>query len=44
MGVATYPEDAQSSHDLIRQADEMMYTVKNATRDAIAVCGLGNVV
>jgi diguanylate cyclase (GGDEF)-like protein len=41
MGVATYPEDALNSHDLIRQADEMMYTVKNSTRDAIAVCGLG---
>jgi diguanylate cyclase (GGDEF)-like protein len=44
MGVATYPEDARDSHDLIRQADEMMYSVKNATRDAIAVCGLGNIV
>jgi diguanylate cyclase (GGDEF)-like protein len=41
MGLATYPEDAKSSHDLIRQADEMMYTVKNTTRDNIAVCGLG---
>jgi diguanylate cyclase (GGDEF)-like protein len=41
MGVATYPEDAQSSHDLIRQADEMMYNVKNTTRDNIAVCGMG---
>ena len=40
-GVATYPEDAQSSHDLIRQADEMMYNVKNTSRDAIAICGLG---
>jgi diguanylate cyclase (GGDEF)-like protein len=44
MGVATYPEDALDSHGLIRQADEMMYMVKNATRDAIAVCGLGNIV
>jgi diguanylate cyclase (GGDEF)-like protein len=41
MGVATYPEDAQSSHELIRRADEMMYAVKNSTRDAIAVCGMG---
>ncbi len=41
IGVATYPEDAQSSHDLIRQADEMMYNVKNTTRDAISICGLG---
>jgi diguanylate cyclase (GGDEF)-like protein len=43
LGVATYPEDAKNAHDLIRQADEMMYTVKNTTRDAIAVCGLGTV-
>jgi len=43
IGVATYPEDAQSSHDLIRQADEMMYNVKNTTRDAISICGLGMV-
>jgi diguanylate cyclase (GGDEF)-like protein len=41
LGVATYPEDAKNAHDLIRQADEMMYTVKNTTRDAVAVCGLG---
>ena len=41
MGVATFPEDAKSAHDLIRQADEMMYTIKNTTRDAIAVCGFG---
>jgi diguanylate cyclase (GGDEF)-like protein len=43
MGVATYPEDAKNAHDLIRQADEMMYTVKNTTRDNIAVCGLGTI-
>jgi diguanylate cyclase (GGDEF)-like protein len=43
MGLATYPEDAKNSHDLIRQADEMMYTVKNTTRDNIAVCGLGTI-
>jgi len=41
LGVATFPEDANNAHDLIRQADEMMYTVKNTTRDAIAICGLG---
>jgi diguanylate cyclase (GGDEF)-like protein len=39
MGVATFPDDARNAHDLIRQADEMMYTIKNSTRDAIAVCG-----
>jgi diguanylate cyclase (GGDEF)-like protein len=41
MGVASFPDDAKNAHDLIRQADEMMYSVKNTTRDAIAVCGLG---
>ncbi len=41
MGVASFPDDAKNAHDIIRQADEMMYTVKNSTRDAIAVCGLG---
>ena len=39
MGVASFPDDAHNAHDLIRQADEMMYSVKNTTRDAIAVCG-----
>jgi diguanylate cyclase (GGDEF)-like protein len=41
MGVASFPDDARSAHDLIRVADEMMYTIKNTTRDAIAVCGMG---
>ncbi len=40
-GVATYPGDAKSAHDLIRQADEMMYMVKNSTRDSIAVAQHG---
>ncbi|HUK86453.1 MAG TPA: sensor domain-containing diguanylate cyclase [Terriglobales bacterium] len=41
MGIAAYPEDAKSAHEIIRQADEMMYTVKNTTRDNIAVAQLG---
>jgi len=41
MGVASFPDDAKNAHDLIRQADEMMYTVKNTTRDGIAACGQG---
>ena len=41
VGVASFPDDASNAHDLIRQADEMMYTVKNTTRDGIAVCGTG---
>jgi diguanylate cyclase (GGDEF)-like protein len=41
MGIASYPEDAKSAHEIIRQADEMMYTVKNTTRDNIAVAQQG---
>src|SRR5262250_1906763 len=41
MGLATYPEDAKSSLEIIRQADEMMYMVKNSTRDNIAVAQQG---
>jgi len=41
MGLATYPEDAKSSHEIIRQADEMMYIVKNSNRDNIAVAQVG---
>ncbi len=41
LGVATYPEDAKSAHDIIRQADEMMYLVKNSTRDNIGIAQQG---
>jgi diguanylate cyclase (GGDEF)-like protein len=41
MGVACYPEDAKSAHEIIRQADEMMYMVKNSSRDNIAVAQQG---
>jgi diguanylate cyclase (GGDEF)-like protein len=41
MGVATYPEDAKNAHEIIRQADEMMYTVKNTTRDNVSVAQYG---
>jgi GGDEF domain-containing protein len=41
MGVATYPEDAKNAHDIIHQADEMMYAVKNSTRDSISVAKVG---
>jgi diguanylate cyclase (GGDEF)-like protein len=43
IGMATYPEDAKSAHEIIRQADEMMYVVKNSTRDNIAVAQQGMV-
>ena len=38
IGLATYPHDAKTPHDIIRQADEMMYMVKNSTRDNIGSC------
>ncbi|MDR3762989.1 MAG: diguanylate cyclase [Acidobacteriota bacterium] len=41
IGVAGFPDDARNAHELIRCADEMMYTVKNSTRDAIALFGKG---
>jgi diguanylate cyclase (GGDEF)-like protein len=41
MGVASYPEDAKSAHEIIRQADEMMYSVKNSTRDNVGVAQFG---
>lgn len=41
MGLATYPHDAKTPHDVIRQADEMMYMVKNSSRDSIAVAQRG---
>ncbi len=41
MGVATFPEDAKNAHDIIRQADEMMYAVKNTTRDNVSVARQG---
>jgi diguanylate cyclase (GGDEF)-like protein len=41
IGVATFPEDARTAHEIIRQADEMMYAVKNTTRDNIGVAQRG---
>ena len=41
IGVATYPHDAKSPQDVIRQADEMMYLVKNTTRDNIGIAQRG---
>lgn len=40
-GVATWPEDGSTIHDVIRAADAMMYLVKGANRDNIAVAGKG---
>jgi diguanylate cyclase (GGDEF)-like protein len=41
LGVASYPVDAKTTHEIIRQADAMMYLVKNATRDNIAIAQRG---
>lgn len=41
MGLATYPHDAKEPRDVIRQADEMMYMVKNSTRDNIGIAQRG---
>ena len=38
-GVATFPEDGQSIHEVIGSADETMYHVKNTHRDAVGVAG-----
>lgn len=40
-GIATFPEDADTPQDLVRAADEMMYVVKNSTRNGIAAAGMG---
>ncbi|MHB1021839.1 MAG: sensor domain-containing diguanylate cyclase [Acidobacteriaceae bacterium] len=40
-GLATYPEDGDTMHGIIRSADNMMYEVKNTTRNNIAVAQRG---
>jgi diguanylate cyclase (GGDEF)-like protein len=40
-GVATFPEDGNSVHAILRSADKMMYEVKNSTRNNVAVAGRG---
>jgi diguanylate cyclase (GGDEF)-like protein len=37
LGLATYPEDGNSMHAIIRSADTMMYQAKSQGRDRIAV-------
>ena len=41
LGVASFPEDAQSKEELIRLADEAMYTAKKNSRNSIAVANQG---
>ena len=41
IGIAGYPEDASTPQAIVQRADEMMYQVKQAGRDNIAVAGIG---
>ena len=41
IGIATYPADATTPQSIVQRADEMMYAVKQAGRDNIAVYGSG---
>jgi diguanylate cyclase (GGDEF)-like protein len=41
IGIATYPSDGTTPQDIVQRADDMMYAVKQAGRDNIAVCGIG---
>lgn len=40
-GVATWPEDGGTVHEIIRSADTMMYLVKGTTRNNVAIAGKG---
>lgn len=40
-GLATFPEDGDTVHDILRSADTMMYEAKNSTRNNVAVAGHG---
>jgi diguanylate cyclase (GGDEF)-like protein len=40
-GVASFPVDGRTRKELLRQADEAMYLVKNTTRNNIALAGQG---
>jgi diguanylate cyclase (GGDEF)-like protein len=41
MGIATYPADGTTPQAIVQRADDMMYTVKQAGRDNIAMSGIG---
>ena len=41
VGIASYPADATTPQAIVHRADEMMYQVKQAGRDNIAVTGVG---
>lgn len=39
LGLTAYPDDATQPAQVVRRADELMYQVKNSTRDDLAVAG-----
>jgi diguanylate cyclase (GGDEF)-like protein len=41
IGVASYPQDATTPQEIVQRADELMYEVKQAGRDNIALAGTG---
>jgi len=41
IGIATYPTDGTTPQIIVQHADDMMYAVKQAGRDNIAVSGVG---
>ena len=41
VGIATFPTDANTAQAIVQRADEMMYQVKQAGRNNIAVAGIG---
>ena len=40
-GVASFPQDGRTRKEILRNADEAMYLVKNTTRNNIALAGTG---
>ena len=40
-GIATFPADGRTHREILRMADEAMYSVKKTTRDNIALAGEG---
>jgi diguanylate cyclase (GGDEF)-like protein len=44
LGVACFPDDAQTKEQIIRLADEAMYLVKKNERNSIAVANQGMLV
>lgn len=41
IGIAAYPHDATTPSEIVQRADELMYQVKQAGRDNIAISGRG---